>query len=124
MKDLKVVFMGTPEFGVPILEALVEKCNVIGVVTQPDKEVGRKRVLTPSPVKVCALKHNIPVFQPTTFKDESVVAELSALNPDVIVVVAYGKILPKISSKICDKILGKFEQIQNFHFLLEQIRIK
>ena len=91
MKDLKVVFMGTPEFGVPILEALVEKCNVIGVVTQPDKEVGRKRVLTPSPVKVCALKHNIPVFQPVKIRTDY--QEIIDLNPDIIITAAYGQLV-------------------------------
>ena len=56
MKDLKVIFMGTPDFCVPILEELIKKCTVIAVVTQPDKEVGRKKVLTPSPIKEVALK--------------------------------------------------------------------
>lgn len=91
MKNLKVVFMGTPEFGVPILEALVENCDVIGVVTQPDKEVGRKRVLTPSPVKVCALKHNIPVFQPVKIRTDY--QEIIDLNPDIIITAAYGQIV-------------------------------
>ena len=61
---LKIVFMGTPSFSVPILEALIEKYDVIGVVTQPDKMVGRKKELQASPVKQCAIKHNIKVFQP------------------------------------------------------------
>ena len=60
---LKIVFMGTPLFSVPILEALIEKYDVVGVVTQPDKLVGRKQVITPSPVKECALKHNIKIFK-------------------------------------------------------------
>lgn len=88
--------MGTPEFAVPTLQKIIDaKHDVLAVYTQPDKPQGRKMVLTPPPVKECAITHNIPVFQPETFKDESVVTELSALNPDVIVVVAYGKILPE-----------------------------
>ena len=62
MKDKKVVFMGTPKFSLNVLESLIENCNVIGVVTQPDKEVGRKKVLTMSPVKELALKHNIKCY--------------------------------------------------------------
>lgn len=94
---MNIVFMGTPDFAVPSLEALAqsEKYNVKAVYTQPDKPVGRKRILTPPDVKVCAEKYNIDVFQPTTFKDEAVVKELKAFAPDVIVVIAYGKILPK-----------------------------
>ena len=94
---MNIVFMGTPDFAVPSLEALAqsEKYNVKAVYTQPDKPVGRKRILTPPDVKICAEKYNIDVFQPTTFKDEAVVEELKAFAPDVIVVIAYGKILPK-----------------------------
>ena len=64
VKDKNVVFMGTPDFAVPVLEMLIEKTNVIMVVTQPDKEVGRKKELVYSPVKKVALEHKIPVFQP------------------------------------------------------------
>ena len=94
---MNIVFMGTPDFAVPSLEALAqsEKYNVKAVYTQPDKPVGRKRILTPPDVKVCAEKYNLDVYQPTTFKDESVIEELKSFNPDVIVVIAYGKILPK-----------------------------
>ncbi len=94
---MNIVFMGTPDFAVPSLEALAqsEKYNVKAVYTQPDKPVGRKRILTPPDVKVCAEKYNLDVYQPTTFKDEAVVEELKSFNPDVIVVIAYGKILPK-----------------------------
>ena len=91
MKDLKIVFMGTPEFGVPILEALIENFTVIGVVTQPDKEVGRKRILTPSPVKVCALEHGIKVFQPIKIRLDY--QEIVDLQPDLIVTAAYGQIV-------------------------------
>ena len=92
MKDKKVVFMGTPEFSLNVLESLIENCNVIGVVTQPDKEVGRKKVLTMSPVKELALKHNIKVLQPKKLKNEY--QDIIDLNPDVIITCAYGQILP------------------------------
>lgn len=91
MNKLKIVFMGTPKFSVPILEALIEKYDVIGVVTQPDKEVGRKKILTPSPVKECALKHSIPVFQPKRIRKEY--KEIVDLHPDIIVTAAYGQIV-------------------------------
>ncbi len=88
---LKIVFMGTPLFSVPILEALIEKYDVVGVVTQPDKLVGRKQVITPSPVKECALKHNIKIFQPEKIRTEY--EDIVALNPDLIVTAAYGQIV-------------------------------
>ena len=68
MKDKKVVFMGSPEFSLPVLKYLIENTNVIGVVTQPDKEVGRKRILTPPPVKVMALEHKTKVLQPVKLR--------------------------------------------------------
>ena len=93
---MNVVFMGTPDFAVPTLRKLAESDhNVLAVFTQPDKPVGRKQILTPPDVKVCAEEYGIKVFQPTTLKDENSQKELKALNPDVIVVVAYGKLLPK-----------------------------
>lgn len=88
---LKIVFMGTPQFSVPILEALIEKYDVIGVVTQPDKRVGRKQELVYSPVKECALKHQIPIFQPEKIRKEY--EDIIALNPDLIVTAAYGQIV-------------------------------
>lgn len=88
---LKIVFMGTPSFSVPILEALIDKYEVIGVVTQPDKVVGRKQILMPSPVKECALKHNIKIFQPTKIRLEY--QDIMDLNPDLIVTAAYGQIV-------------------------------
>lgn len=92
MKDKKVVFMGTPDFAVPILEALIENTNVILVVTQPDKEVGRKKEIKFSPIKEVALKNNIEIFQPTKIrKDFNHVLEL---NPDIIITCAYGQIIP------------------------------
>lgn len=95
MKDLRILFMGTPEFAVSSLKMLAKETNVIGVVTQPDKPSGRGHKLTPSPVKVCAQEQNIPVYQPLKVKDESFMSELRQLNPDIIVVVAFGQILPK-----------------------------
>ncbi len=93
---MKVVYMGTPDFAVKPLEALIEaKYEVVGVFTQPDKPVGRKAILTPPPVKVVALNNNIPVFQPDSLKNGVGVEILNELKPDVVIVVAYGKILPK-----------------------------
>ena len=94
LKDLKVVFMGTPEFSVPTLKMLIETTNVVGVVTQEDKEVGRKRVLTPSPVKVCALENNIKVFTPHRIREEY--EEILNLSPDIIITCAYGQIVPTV----------------------------
>lgn len=88
---LKIVFMGTPTFGVPILEALIAKYEVIGVVTQPDKRVGRKQELVMSPVKICALQHNIPVFQPEKIRKDC--EDIMALMPDLIVTAAYGQLV-------------------------------
>lgn len=93
MKDKKIVFMGTPIFSVPVLEKLIENYNVIGVVTQPDKEVGRKRILTKSPVKIFAEQNNIKVLQPIKLRNEY--QDIIDLNPDMIVTCAYGQILPK-----------------------------
>ena len=93
MKDKNVVFMGTPDFAVPVLEMLIEKTNVIMVVTQPDKEVGRKKELVYSPVKKVAMEHKIPVFQPTRIRKNY--EELKKLDIDLIVTCAYGQIIPK-----------------------------
>lgn len=93
---MKIVFMGTPDFAVPCLEALINDGNEIAAVfTQPDKPKGRGYTLTPPPVKVCAVQHNIDVFQPTALKDSSVLEMIEKIAPEMIVVVAYGKILPK-----------------------------
>ena len=93
LKDLKVVFMGTPDFCVPILESLIENCNVIGVVTQPDKEVGRKKEIKFSPIKEVALKNNLNIFQPIKIKTNY--QDILDLNPDIIITCAYGQIIPK-----------------------------
>lgn len=93
---MRIVFMGTPEFGVSVLRRLVEdNWNVIAAYTQPDKPKNRGMKLIPTPVKEYALTKDIPVYQPVSCRDEAVLDELRALEPDVIVVAAYGKILPK-----------------------------
>ena len=93
---MRIVFMGTPDFAVPCLEALIGAGHeIVGVFTQPDKPVGRKQILTPPDVKVCAEKYNLPVFQPEKIKGSNASQIIAELKPDVIVVVAYGKILPK-----------------------------
>jgi len=93
---MNIVFMGTPEFACPCLNALLQgKHQVLGVFTQPDKPKGRGYTLTPPPVKEVSLTHNIPVYQPTTLRNGEVLAIIDQLNPDIIVVVAYGKILPR-----------------------------
>lgn len=92
MKNKKIVFMGTPEFAIPILESLINNYDVIGVVCQPDKEVGRKHVLTICPVKQLAINNNIKIFQPTRLKNDY--QSIIDLKPDMIVTCAYGQILP------------------------------
>mgnify|MGYP001198311842 FL=1 len=93
MKDKKVVFMGTPDFAVPVLENLIKETNVVLVVTQPDKPVGRHKELLFTPIKEVAIKNNIPVFQPIKIKEdyENVIES----NPDIIITCAYGQIIPK-----------------------------
>lgn len=93
---MRILFMGTPEFAVPSLEALVAAGHeVCGVFSQPDKPVGRhQNKLQPTPVKECALAHNIPVFQPVKMRDGTALAQIQALAPELIVVAAYGRILP------------------------------
>jgi methionyl-tRNA formyltransferase len=93
---MRILFMGTPDFALFSLKALVESGeDVIGVVTQPDKPRGRGYALMPPPIKVYALEQNLPVYQPATLKGEEFEALLTELAPELIVVVAYGKILPK-----------------------------
>ena len=95
MNDKKIVFMGTPKFAVPVLEMLIENYGVDLVITQPDKKVGRKKVLTPPPVKVVALEHNIKVLQPEKIStDEETFNTLKDLNPDIIITAAYGQLVP------------------------------
>ena len=93
---MRIVFAGTPEFAVPPLRALLDSPHEIcGVYTQPDRPAGRGRKLTPSPVKVLALEAGLPVFQPETLKDEAAQRHLRNLKPDLMVVVAYGLLLPR-----------------------------
>ncbi len=94
---MKIVFMGTPDFAVSSLRALQESTEheVVAVVTQPDQPKGRGYQLLPPPVKVYALRENLPVVQPKTVKDEAFMEQLKAWDPDVIAVAAFGKILPK-----------------------------
>jgi methionyl-tRNA formyltransferase len=92
---LKIIYAGTPEFAVPALELLVQsEHDVVAVYTQPDRPAGRGRMLAQSPVKVCALKHDINVYQPQSLKAESEITHLASFNPDLIVVAAYGLLLP------------------------------
>lgn len=93
---MKLIFMGTPDFAVPCLESLIGAGHeILGVFTQPDKPVGRKQILTPPDVKVCALKHALTVYQPKTMRDGTAMEIIRSLDPDAIIVAAYGKILPK-----------------------------
>ncbi len=93
---LRVVFMGTSDLSEKILETLIkEDYNIVGVFTKVDKKTGRKQELTSPKVKLLAERHNLPVFQPNTFKNPEAVRQLQELKPDLIIVAAYGKILPK-----------------------------
>ena len=94
---MKVVYIGTAEFGVPALTALAasDEHSVTGVVTQPDRPAGRQQKLTPCPVKEAAFRLHLKIFQPEKIKQEAVVKQIKYLEPDVIVVAAYGQILPK-----------------------------
>lgn len=90
---MKIVFMGTPDFAVNVLQGLIDNYEVVGVVSQPDKRIGRHQVLTNTPVKELALKYDIPVFQPIKIKEDY--EDILNLNPDLIVTCAYGQIIPK-----------------------------
>ncbi len=93
---MRVVFMGTPDYAAVTLQKLIdEKFDILAVFAQPDKPVGRKQILTPPATKRIAIDNNIPVYQPKSLRDGEAYKILSSLMPDVIVVVAYGKILPK-----------------------------
>ncbi|MCF5721975.1 methionyl-tRNA formyltransferase [Pseudomonas syringae] len=96
-EPLRIVFAGTPEFAAEHLKALLTSpYDIVAVYTQPDRPAGRGQKLMPSPVKQLALEHNIPVLQPPTLRNAEAQAELAALKPDLLVVVAYGLILPQI----------------------------
>lgn len=93
---MKIVFMGTPDFAVPCLDKLKNsKHSIEAVFSQPDKPVGRKQILTPPSVKAWATENSIPVFQPVKIRNTDTIETIKRLNPDIIIVVAYGKILPK-----------------------------
>jgi methionyl-tRNA formyltransferase len=96
-ESLRIVFAGTPEFAAEHLKALLNSTHqIVAVYSQPDRPAGRGQKLTPSPVKQLALQHEIPVYQPQTLRDPAAQAELAALKPDLMVVVAYGLILPQV----------------------------
>ncbi len=91
----KIIFMGTPDFSVPVLKRIIDEgYEVIAVVTQPDRPVGRKRVLTPPPVKVEAVKQGIPVYQPEKIREKEELEKIIRLKPDLVVTAAFGQILP------------------------------
>ncbi len=92
---MRIVFMGTPQDAVPFLELLLQKEEVVGIVTRQDKPCGRGYVKKFPPVKECVIKHNLSVFQPAKIKTDEFLKEMKKLQPDLIVVVAYGKILPE-----------------------------
>ena len=91
----KIIFMGTPDFSTKVLEMLIAEHEVIAVVTQPDRPVGRKKVMTPPPVKRVATKHQIPVYQPEKLKDSQELDVLLSLESDLIVTAAFGQLLPE-----------------------------
>ena len=101
---MRVIFMGTPSYAVAILDKLIKKnYNIVGVFTQPDKVVGRKKILTPPEVKNYILKNNlnIEIFQPNSLKEDAIYEKVLTLKPDIIIVAAYGQILPKNILEIC-----------------------
>ena len=98
IENKRIVFMGTPEYATVILKKILEKkYNVVALFTQPDKPIGRKQILTPPHIKQYILENNLslPLYQPTTLKDEQIQQEIIELKPDIIIVAAYGQILPK-----------------------------
>ncbi|MTI24447.1 methionyl-tRNA formyltransferase, partial [Fulvivirga kasyanovii] len=96
MKDLRIIYMGTPDFAVPSLEILLEnKFNVVAVITAPDKPKGRGQKLMTSPVKDCAVKHNLPVLQPSNLKSPEFIEELKSYNANLQIVVAF-RMLPEV----------------------------
>lgn len=115
---MRIVFMGTPDYAAVTLQKLIEKkYDIAAVFAQPDKPVGRKQILTPPPTKILAEQNGIEVYQPTTLRDGVAYDIISKINPDVIVVVAYGKILPK---EILD--LPKYGCINGHASLLPRLR--
>ena len=92
---MKVVFMGTPDYVVPVLNSIQGEVDLVGVFTAPDRAKGRHGTLLSGPVKEVALSKNIDVFQPTTLRDHAEQANFRQLSPDLVIVAAYGKIIPK-----------------------------
>ncbi|KYG35132.1 methionyl-tRNA formyltransferase [Alkalihalobacillus trypoxylicola] len=92
---MKIVFMGTPDFSVPILHTLVDHYEVVAVVTQPDRPVGRKKLMTPPPVKKAAIELGIPTLQPEKIREMNELEKLFSYEPDLIITAAYGQLLPK-----------------------------
>jgi methionyl-tRNA formyltransferase len=90
-----IIFMGTPDFSTTVLEMLIAEHNVIAVVTQPDRPVGRKKKMTPPPVKEIAVKHGLPVYQPEKLTQSEELEQLIALESDLIVTAAFGQLLPE-----------------------------
>ena len=117
IKKIRTIFMGTPDFAVPGLNAIIndDSFEIIAAFTQPDKPVGRKQIMTPPPIKVAAQKFNIPVFQSEKIKEE--LENISKLEADLIVVIAYGKIIPQ---SILD--LPKFKCVNVHASLLPKYR--
>src|SRR5574341_1452280 len=98
---MRIVFMGTPDFAVPSLEALLKSGDqVVGVITQPDRPKGRGQTLTPSPIKLIAQREELPLLQPTKMKDPAFLEALASWKPDIIAVVAFGRILPSAVLKL------------------------
>ncbi|MGD8823105.1 MAG: methionyl-tRNA formyltransferase, partial [Anaerolineales bacterium] len=91
---MRMIFMGSPDFALPSLQECIQQYDVRAVVTQPDRRAGRGRKLTPPAVKALALEHGLPVIQPRSLKDDEIFAQLEEMAADVIVVAAYGQILP------------------------------
>src|SRR5699024_3752888 len=90
-----IIFMGTPDFSVPVLRALQENHGISMVISHPDKPVGRKRVLTPPPVAAAAAEMDMPLFQPERIRDSADIEKIREMHPDLIITAAYGQILPR-----------------------------
>ena len=93
MKEKRVVFMGTPSYSIPVLEMLIKNTNVVGVVTQPDRPIGRKKIITPCPIKKLAIEHGIEVISPIKLRKEY--EEVFKFKPDIIITCAYGQMIPE-----------------------------
>lgn len=93
--NLKIIFAGTPDFAIPIVKLLAVNYQLLAILTQPDKKIGRKQNLAYSPIKQFAIKHNIPTLQSESLKTKEIFDKIKSLKPDIIIVAAYGKIIPK-----------------------------